>query len=128
MVDRLAEFAVAALAGVLPEGRVPIGATVAPVPAPVCAALGPPTARSTRGGDPPGDELLVRLAAWATAPSKAVLLADAPVCGLAELLARGPPVADSLPELGAPGPPASVAETGVCASPAAGGGTPRPRS
>lgn len=53
----------------VPDGRVPMGATVAPP----CPALDPPGS-SCLGGEPPGEEVLVRLALWPMALSKAALL------------------------------------------------------
>lgn len=81
MEDRFDEVLVTGV----PDGRVPMGATVAP-PWP---ALDPPGS-SCREGEPPGEEVLVRLAFWPMALSKTVPRLVGFDWGLVVLLGRDP--------------------------------------
>src|SRR5690606_32451686 len=80
-VDR---FALPVAPGV-PEGRVPMGATEAPVEPDLL-----PTGSSCCGEEPDGDDELARLPGWPIAPSKTPLLLGWFDWGLAVLLGRDP--------------------------------------
>ncbi len=104
VVDRLLRAGLDAVPWLLlcgpPEGRVPIGAT-APLPGP---GLVP--------GDPPGEELLVRLDGWAPGASKTPLLPAGLDCGLDVLLARERWLAPADWEPGSPSGPLNPPSAG----------------
>ena len=60
------------------DGRVPIGATAVPWPGLLFGG-------TEWGGEPPGEDVLVRLDCWAGGPSKTPLLPAGLDCGLAVL-------------------------------------------
>lgn len=83
MVDRLVRAGFTGAAEEAADGRVPMGATVFP-----CWPGLPLPGAPARGGEPPGEDALVRLDCCAAAASKTPLLLGAFDWGLELLFAR----------------------------------------